>query len=302
MNRSFAVCLCSLLLVLAPVVFIAAQEEKIPGGAERGDATWYETDDPEFNAAHASLPFGTRIRITNLDNNMQIEATVTNRIPSSPGRILDISREAAQALDMLDGLFTPVSVDILDGAVLADTGDFSGSAEPEPVMETPPPAAPPSTPRTPLPGPSWTPSPPPPPRAAASANTGPAPAGARKANDGPASVTVTVNVDGWERTIEFTPETARPAPLIPAREPVSSPRPAPQQSGRGYRVQLASFASADRARVCYDRLKAAGFSPAIERHDRYNRVVIPGIKAADLNQLVRRLEQAGFADPWIRRE
>jgi rare lipoprotein A len=51
-----------------------------------------------LTAAHRSLPLGTELEVENLDNGKKIEVTVNDRGPYVRGRILDLSRAAAQRL------------------------------------------------------------------------------------------------------------------------------------------------------------------------------------------------------------
>ncbi len=51
-----------------------------------------------FTAAHRSLPFGSRLRVTNLKNNRSVVVTVNDRGPFTGGRIIDVSQHAADAL------------------------------------------------------------------------------------------------------------------------------------------------------------------------------------------------------------
>jgi rare lipoprotein A (peptidoglycan hydrolase) len=53
-------------------------------------------------AAHRSLPFGTRVRVTNVANNKSVIVTITDRGPNAPGRILDLSLDAARTLGITD--------------------------------------------------------------------------------------------------------------------------------------------------------------------------------------------------------
>ncbi|WP_313286030.1 septal ring lytic transglycosylase RlpA family protein [Stutzerimonas kunmingensis] len=52
-------------------------------------------------AAHRSLPFGTRVRVTNEHNGKQVVVRINDRGPFRRGRIIDLSRAAAAQLDML---------------------------------------------------------------------------------------------------------------------------------------------------------------------------------------------------------
>lgn len=51
--------------------------------------------------AHRTLPFGTVVKITNLENGLSETATVEDRGPFTPGRIIDLSRSLAERLDMI---------------------------------------------------------------------------------------------------------------------------------------------------------------------------------------------------------
>lgn len=61
-----------------------------------------------FTAAHRSLPFGTMITVTNLNNGLSIRARVTDRGPFKKGRCVDLGRAGANALKM--GGLAPVSL------------------------------------------------------------------------------------------------------------------------------------------------------------------------------------------------
>lgn len=54
-----------------------------------------------LTAAHRSLPFGTRVRVTNLSNDKSVVVRINDRGPHTGGRLIDLSRQAAQELDML---------------------------------------------------------------------------------------------------------------------------------------------------------------------------------------------------------
>lgn len=55
----------------------------------------------EMIAAHRSLPFGSRIRVVNLRNGRHVVVQITDRGPFARGRIIDLSRGAAVALDLV---------------------------------------------------------------------------------------------------------------------------------------------------------------------------------------------------------
>lgn len=55
----------------------------------------------KLTCAHKTLPFGTRLRVQNLDNGRAVTLRVTDRGPFVEGRIVDVSRKAAQELGMI---------------------------------------------------------------------------------------------------------------------------------------------------------------------------------------------------------
>jgi rare lipoprotein A len=64
-----------------------------------------------LTAAHRTLPFGTRVRVTNLRNHRSVVVKITDRGPYVRGRIIDLTPAGAQALAM-DGL-APVNVEVV---------------------------------------------------------------------------------------------------------------------------------------------------------------------------------------------
>jgi cell division protein FtsN len=74
------------------------------------------------------------------------------------------------------------------------------------------------------------------------------------------------------------------------------------KSSKMYRIQVGSFSNIDLAWRFYDRLKLAGLNPAFEPHGKMYRVVIPGLKAVNIPEIIQRLELAGVYEAWIRVE
>src|SRR5689334_19646900 len=64
----------------------------------RRTASGRRYDAERLTAAHRTLPFGTRLRVTNLANDRSVVVTVTDRGPFVRGRIVDVSRRAAEKL------------------------------------------------------------------------------------------------------------------------------------------------------------------------------------------------------------
>jgi rare lipoprotein A len=67
----------------------------------------------DLTAAHRSLPFGTKVRVTNLDNGRSVVVRITDRGPFVGGRVLDLSRGAAQILGTVGSGVSPIRMDIL---------------------------------------------------------------------------------------------------------------------------------------------------------------------------------------------
>ncbi|BAP78410.1 MULTISPECIES: septal ring lytic transglycosylase RlpA family protein [Stutzerimonas] len=68
----------------------------------------------ELVAAHKTLPFDTRVQVTNLENGKQVTVRINDRGPFKPGRIIDLSRVAANRIDLLDEGIAPVKIETLD--------------------------------------------------------------------------------------------------------------------------------------------------------------------------------------------
>jgi peptidoglycan lytic transglycosylase len=91
---------------------------------QRGEASWFgdevagnmgasgERVDPgRLIAAHPTLPFNSRVRVTNLANGRSVVVEVIDRGPSVAGRVIDLSRRAAGMLGMVELGTAPVKVE-----------------------------------------------------------------------------------------------------------------------------------------------------------------------------------------------
>jgi rare lipoprotein A len=67
----------------------------------------------ECTAAHPTLPFGTILRVVNLCNQREVLVRVNDRGPFTKSRIVDLSRSAAEALDMIRVGTVEVKLEIL---------------------------------------------------------------------------------------------------------------------------------------------------------------------------------------------
>ena len=97
------------------------------GRVQVGLASWYGEfhhgqptasgelfDMTRLTAAHRTLPLGTHLRVTNLENGRIVRVRVNDRGPYVVGRILDLSHAAARVLDMVERGVGPVRLEIVD--------------------------------------------------------------------------------------------------------------------------------------------------------------------------------------------
>jgi rare lipoprotein A len=68
----------------------------------------------DMTAAHRSLPFGTYVMVTNMNNGKSIKVKINDRGPFVEGRIIDLSFAAAQVLDAVGPGVIPVKIEILE--------------------------------------------------------------------------------------------------------------------------------------------------------------------------------------------
>jgi rare lipoprotein A len=80
----------------------------------RRSASGERYDEQSLTAAHRTLPFGTRVRVTNLGNHKTVVVRINDRGPYRKGRIIDLSRAAARQLDFLADGVTQVRVEVVD--------------------------------------------------------------------------------------------------------------------------------------------------------------------------------------------
>jgi len=82
----------------------------------------------KLTAAHKTLPFGTRVKVTNKTNQKTVEVVINDRGPYVDGRIIDLSRSAAEKLVFINQGLAEVTVEVLDA------GDGKGSGQVKPVV------------------------------------------------------------------------------------------------------------------------------------------------------------------------
>jgi rare lipoprotein A len=67
----------------------------------------------ELTAAHRTLPFGTRVRVTNVASGRSVTVRVNDRGPFVPGRVIDVSQAAAEQLGMVGRGVAKVKLDVV---------------------------------------------------------------------------------------------------------------------------------------------------------------------------------------------
>jgi rare lipoprotein A len=70
-------------------------------------------DQNALTAAHPTLPYGTKVKVTNTKNGKSVVVRINDRGPTQPGRVIDLSRAAAGKLGMLRAGLVPVKLEIV---------------------------------------------------------------------------------------------------------------------------------------------------------------------------------------------
>jgi rare lipoprotein A len=124
LTLSFSLIACSLPPTRVKVPAPASPEGR---ATQTGTASWYGPgfhgrptasgaiyDQHELTAAHQTLPLGTRVMVTNLENGRSTEVVINDRGPFTKGRILDLSYAGARTLGMIGPGTIPVRVEVID--------------------------------------------------------------------------------------------------------------------------------------------------------------------------------------------
>ncbi|MDR2144704.1 MAG: septal ring lytic transglycosylase RlpA family protein [Treponema sp.] len=270
---------------LAVTAFVPAQTGKpvsVPAGSFRqeGIASWYGAEfegkptasgevfnASMFTAAHPTLPFGTMLKVTNKHNNKTVTVRINDRGPFVSARIIDLSRAAAQQLDMIKTGTAPVLVESVDPE--------KSLTMPEPVVQIQPGSARPLSVSA-------------QPAAIPQAVVQPVvtqPAAAQPAVS-PTQAVFPVQP-------EFQPGPALLKGVVPAEDPAGN---------NLYRIQVGAYVQPKNAVDTFDRLKRAGLNPAYEKYNDFYRVVLAGVKSAEVPAVAEKLGQAGFREAIIKAE
>ena len=115
-----SLCVIGIFLASNLVVYINGRYGSV------GLASWYgnnwrgrktasgEKFDPDrLTAAHRVLPFGTMVKVTNLENDRQVRVRINDRGPYIRGRIIDLSLAAARRLDIVKEGIAKVKLEVI---------------------------------------------------------------------------------------------------------------------------------------------------------------------------------------------
>jgi rare lipoprotein A (peptidoglycan hydrolase) len=83
---------------------------------DAGYASFYPGVGSGFTAAHRSLPFGTHVRVTRVGTGRSVVVRINDRGPFIAGRIIDISRGAAEQLQMISAGVARVTVEVIQSS------------------------------------------------------------------------------------------------------------------------------------------------------------------------------------------
>ena len=117
------------LLLILTNLFVAAQNQtgkasfyadKFEGHATANGEKYKHS---KLTAAHKTLPFGTKVRVTNTANKKTVEVTINDRGPYVDGRIIDVSKSAAEILGFIQQGLADVSIEVVDA------GDGKGGGQ-----------------------------------------------------------------------------------------------------------------------------------------------------------------------------
>lgn len=120
-NWVFAGAVAAIATATVPVTAMAAN-----GKTSCGHASWYalksktasgEMMNPAaMTAAHKTLPLGSKVKVTNLRNSRTVVVRINDRGPFTKGRLIDLSKGAAQKLGFVGAGHTRVKIEPADGS------------------------------------------------------------------------------------------------------------------------------------------------------------------------------------------
>ena len=88
----------------------AVYSDKLNGRKTASGQTFRQS---ELTAAHPSLPFGTKVKVTNTKNNKSVEVRINDRGPTQAGRVIDLSSAAATKIGIRKTAMAPVKLEVV---------------------------------------------------------------------------------------------------------------------------------------------------------------------------------------------
>ena len=117
----------SLTLIMLLCVTQGTIQVAVAANVQEGEASYYADslngnttasgepyDKNALSAAHRTLAFGTRVRVTYLKNGQSVEVVINDRGPHAKGRIIDLSGAAAKQLGLIDAGHGKVRLEIIE--------------------------------------------------------------------------------------------------------------------------------------------------------------------------------------------
>jgi rare lipoprotein A len=269
-----------------------------PGFDGRPTASGEIFDSSQFTAAHPDLPFGTYLIVTNRHNNKQVTVRVNDRGPFVSSRIIDVSKAAAEYLDMIITGTAPLIIETLR------TGNVPSSEAPVLTQV-------PTTPQQTIADPQASVQVPTSPFAATTVET-------YDYNALPPPETIYVYTPPPPIPVAPPSEVASApsVPLAPSVPPVPSVPSAPLPSvtgvkfipamepepGKLYKLQVGSYKDPRSAVAAFERLRNVGLGSGYERYEDFYRVVVKGVRGTEVRSVADKLDIAGFHEVVIRED
>jgi rare lipoprotein A len=105
------ICICSLAVAQTQTGKASFYADKFEGSPTASGEKYKHS---KLTAAHKSLPFGTKVKVTNLANNESVEVIINDRGPYVDNRIIDVSKSAAEKLGFINQGLAEVRVEVID--------------------------------------------------------------------------------------------------------------------------------------------------------------------------------------------
>lgn len=115
-----------LILVVFLYVMQGMLQAAFAAAIQEGEASYYDDslngsetasggvyDKNALTAAHRSLPFGKKVRVTNIETGQSVEVVINDRGPYAKGRIIDLSSAAAKQLGLIDAGHAKVRLEVI---------------------------------------------------------------------------------------------------------------------------------------------------------------------------------------------